>query len=49
MAEENPELVERGVFVDEHKGEYCVEYDKVIERIYAVIGSCASNNDHWLT
>ena len=34
--EENPELVERGVFVNEQKGEYCVEYDKIIETASAI-------------
>jgi 2-oxoglutarate ferredoxin oxidoreductase subunit beta len=28
----NPALIERGVFVQEEKPEYCAEYDKVIER-----------------
>ncbi|MGC8493501.1 MAG: 2-oxoacid:ferredoxin oxidoreductase subunit beta [Syntrophobacteraceae bacterium] len=27
----NPSLIERGIFVDEEKPEYCSEYDKVIE------------------
>ena len=30
--QENPALIERGVFVQEEKPEYCAEYDKVIER-----------------
>ena len=29
---ENPDLIERGVFVNEDKPEYCSEYNKVIER-----------------
>jgi len=29
--EENPELIERGIFIDEQKGEYCNEYNKIIE------------------
>ena len=29
---ENPDLIERGVFVQEDRPEYCNEYDKVIER-----------------
>lgn len=29
---ENPDLIERGVFVDEDKPEYCSEYNKIIER-----------------
>ncbi len=30
--EENPDLIERGIFVQEELPEYCSEYDKVIER-----------------
>ena len=30
--QENPALIERGIFVQEEKPEYCAEYDKVIER-----------------
>jgi 2-oxoglutarate ferredoxin oxidoreductase subunit beta len=30
--QENSELIERGVFVQEEKPEYCAEYEKVIER-----------------
>jgi 2-oxoglutarate/2-oxoacid ferredoxin oxidoreductase subunit beta len=30
--EKNPELLERGIFVDKEVPEYCTEYDKVIER-----------------
>ncbi len=30
--QENPELVERGIFVQKELPEYCSEYDKVIER-----------------
>lgn len=29
---EDPDLVERGIFVQEEKPEYCSEYDKIIER-----------------
>ena len=29
---ENPNLIERGIFVQEEKPEYCREYDKVMER-----------------
>jgi 2-oxoglutarate ferredoxin oxidoreductase subunit beta len=29
---ENPALIERGIFVQEEKPEYCAEYEKVIER-----------------
>lgn len=29
---ENPDLIERGVFVNEDKPEYCSEYSKIIER-----------------
>jgi 2-oxoglutarate ferredoxin oxidoreductase subunit beta len=30
--EQNPTLIERGIFVQEEKPEYCEEYDKVIEQ-----------------
>jgi 2-oxoglutarate ferredoxin oxidoreductase subunit beta len=30
--QENPELIERGVFVQKDMPEYCREYDKIIER-----------------
>ena len=30
--EENPELIERGVFVQKELPEYCDEYDKIIEK-----------------
>ncbi len=30
-AQNNPSLIERGIFVNEEKPEYCSEYDKVIE------------------
>jgi len=30
--EENPDLIERGVFVEKELPEYCSEYDKIIER-----------------
>ncbi|MFY9943480.1 MAG: 2-oxoacid:ferredoxin oxidoreductase subunit beta, partial [Desulfobacterales bacterium] len=30
--QENPELIERGVFVQKDTPEYCREYDKIIER-----------------
>ena len=29
---ENPDLIERGVFVNEDMPEYCSEYNKIIER-----------------
>ena len=29
---ENPDLIERGVFVQKEMPEYCREYDKIIER-----------------
>jgi 2-oxoglutarate ferredoxin oxidoreductase subunit beta len=29
---ENPDLIERGIFVQEEKPEYCSEYSKIIER-----------------
>ena len=35
--EKNPELVERGVFVNEKKGEYCAEYDKIIKKASAKV------------
>ncbi|PID77384.1 MAG: 2-oxoacid:ferredoxin oxidoreductase subunit beta [Deltaproteobacteria bacterium] len=30
-AEENPDLIQRGIFVDREAPEYCEEYDKIIE------------------
>ncbi len=30
--EKNPDLMERGIFIQEDRPEYCTEYDKVIER-----------------
>ena len=33
--EETPDLIERGVFVNEQKGEYCSKYDEVIEKASA--------------
>ena len=30
--QENPDLIERGIFVQEDLPEYCSEYDRVIER-----------------
>jgi len=30
--QENPELIERGVFVEEQRPEYCTEYQKIVER-----------------
>jgi 2-oxoglutarate ferredoxin oxidoreductase subunit beta len=30
--QENPDLIERGVFVQEERPEYCAEYEKVIQR-----------------
>lgn len=30
--EENPDLIERGIFVQEERPEYCAEYNKVIEK-----------------
>ncbi len=30
--EENPDLIERGIFVEEEKPEYCEAYDRIIER-----------------
>ena len=29
---ENPVLMERGIFVQEEKPEYCAEYDKIVNR-----------------
>jgi len=29
---ENPDLIERGIFIQEDRPEYCNEYDQVIER-----------------
>jgi 2-oxoglutarate ferredoxin oxidoreductase subunit beta len=33
--EQNPELIERGIFVQQEMPEYCAEYDKVIEQASA--------------
>ncbi len=30
--EKNPDLIERGIFVQEERPEYCAEYDRIIER-----------------
>jgi 2-oxoglutarate/2-oxoacid ferredoxin oxidoreductase subunit beta len=30
--QKNPELIERGIFVQKEKPEYCAEYDRIIER-----------------
>jgi len=30
--QDNPDLIERGVFVEKEMAEYCSEYDKIIER-----------------
>ena len=30
--QENPDLIERGIFVQEERPEYCKEYEKIIER-----------------
>lgn len=30
--ENNPDLIERGIFIQEERPEYCAEYDKVMER-----------------
>jgi len=35
--QENPDLIERGVFANIQKGEYCHEYDKVIEMATASV------------
>jgi 2-oxoglutarate ferredoxin oxidoreductase subunit beta len=32
---ENPDLIERGVFVEKEMPEYCSEYDKIVERAMA--------------
>lgn len=29
---ENPDLIERGIFIQEDRPEYCSEYDQIIER-----------------
>jgi 2-oxoglutarate ferredoxin oxidoreductase subunit beta len=29
---ENPALIERGIFVQEERAEYCTEYQKIVER-----------------
>lgn len=30
--QENPDLIERGIFVQEERPEYCTEYEKIVER-----------------
>ena len=32
----NPDLIERGIFVQEKHPEYCIEYDKIIEKVAKV-------------
>jgi 2-oxoglutarate ferredoxin oxidoreductase subunit beta len=32
---ENPNLIERGIFVQEEKPEYCSEYEKIIKKAMA--------------
>ncbi len=32
LKKENPELIERGIFIKEEKTEYCKEYEKIVER-----------------
>jgi 2-oxoglutarate ferredoxin oxidoreductase subunit beta len=34
---ENPDLIERGIFVQKESPEYCSEYDKVVERAMATV------------
>lgn len=34
----NPDLIERGIFVEKELPEYCVEYEKVISRAMGGIG-----------
>jgi 2-oxoglutarate ferredoxin oxidoreductase subunit beta len=34
--QENPDLIERGIFVEKESPEYCIEYDKIVERAMAV-------------
>jgi 2-oxoglutarate ferredoxin oxidoreductase subunit beta len=29
---DNPALIERGIFVEEERAEYCSEYQKIVER-----------------
>jgi 2-oxoglutarate ferredoxin oxidoreductase subunit beta len=33
--EENPDLIERGIFIQKEMPEYCSEYDKIIEKAMA--------------
>ncbi len=35
--EENPDLIERGIFVQEDRPEYCSEYDRIIDRAKAAV------------
>ena len=32
MKKKYPDLIERGIFVQEERPEYCAEYDKIIEK-----------------
>jgi 2-oxoglutarate ferredoxin oxidoreductase subunit beta len=34
-AAENPELIQRGIFMQADKPEYCTEYDKIVEQAMA--------------
>ena len=36
---ENPELIERGIFLEKELPEYCSEYEKIIQRAMAAAGS----------
>jgi len=36
---ENPDLIERGIFVQEERPEYCSEYDKIIEKATAKLNT----------
>ena len=34
--QENPDMIERGIFVEKESPEYCIEYDKIVERAMVV-------------
>jgi len=35
--QENPDLIERGIFVQKESPEYCSEYDKVVQRAMKMV------------
>jgi 2-oxoglutarate ferredoxin oxidoreductase subunit beta len=37
VKQENPDFIERGIFVQKESPEYCNEYEKIVERAMAVV------------